>query len=61
MASTTTSEPTTTTSEPTTTAAPTTTTPEPVGHFSGYNRMIPAIITEELVDEMVDSGIIPVL
>lgn len=49
----------------TTTPEPmTTTTPEPVvpiGSLNGMNRMIPVVLTEDLMDEMLDSGIVPVL
>jgi hypothetical protein len=53
---TTTLEP-TTTPAPTTTAAPTTTTPEPVGH---YTMPIPVIFVDDIVDDTLEIGIIPV-
>jgi len=46
---------TTTTLEPTTT--PTPTTPEPVGH---YTRPIPIIFVDDIVDDTLEMGIIPV-
>jgi len=55
MTTTTTMAPTTTTLEPTTTAAPTT--PEPVGH---YTRPIRIIFVDDIVDDTLEMGIIPV-
>jgi len=54
MTTTTTMAPTTTTLEPTTTAAPTT--PEPVGH---YTRPRPIIFVDDIVDDTLEMGIIP--
>lgn len=49
---------TTTTLEPTTTTAvPATTTPEPVGH---YTRPVPILLVDDVVDEILEIGVIPV-
>jgi hypothetical protein len=60
LPTTTTQLPTTTTQIPvtTTTQLPLTTTPEPVGH---YTRMIPVVLVDDIIDDLTDSGIIPVV